>query len=185
MLSDGKVYSHKCVRLPCSFSILSCPHRFGKISTDRSTAGCKLNAHFRRLGFKSSKQPPLQIGAQIVLHNLEVSEMNGAFGVVHEAPDSGQRLLVKILGPQRILELLSPSQDGAKRFSGCLLVRPENCTERTPKYQNILFLNPDLMLNPFGGDIDSIYFESGDDYDHVHSCLYNSDLENDSSDDDD
>ena len=111
--------------------------------------------------------------------------MNGAFGVVHEAPDSGQRLLVKILGPQRILELFSASQDGAKRFSGCLLVRPENCTERTPKHQNILFLNPDLMLNPFGGDIDSIYFESGDDYDHVHSCLYNSDLENDSSDDDD
>jgi hypothetical protein len=74
MQSDGKLYSHKCVRLPCSFSILSCPHRFGKISTDRSAAGCKLNAHFRRLGFKSSKQPPLQIGAQVVLHNLEVSE---------------------------------------------------------------------------------------------------------------
>ena len=130
------------------FSILSCPHRFGKISTDRSTAGCKLNEHFRRLGFKSlsgPKQPPLQIGAQVVLHNLEVSEMNGAFGVVHEAPDSGQRLLVRILGPQRILELFSASQDGAKRFSGCLLVRPENCTERTPKHQNILFLNPDLI----------------------------------------
>ena len=111
--------------------------------------------------------------------------MNGAFGVVHEALDSCKKLLVKIAGPQRILELFSASHDGAKRFSGCLLVRPENCTECKPKFENILFLNPDLMLNPFGGDMDSIYFESGDDYNHVHSCLYNSDLENDSSDDDD
>lgn len=102
MLSDSKLFSRKCVRLPCSFSILKYSHRFGKISTDSSIAGLKLNEHFRRFGFKSlsgPKQPPRQIGAQVTIHNLEVSEMNGAFGVVHEAPDAGQRLLVKILGP--------------------------------------------------------------------------------------
>ena len=69
---------------------------FGNISTDRSTAGCKLNAHFRRLGFKSSTQPPLQIGAQVVIHNLEVSEMNGAFRVVHEAPISARNASFKV-----------------------------------------------------------------------------------------
>ena len=116
--------------------------------------------------------------------------MNGAFGVVHEALDSSQRLAVKIMGPQRVLELFSAPQDSKKRFSGCLRVRPENCTEQRPKFQNILFLNPDVMLNPFGGNLDSMYFESMDSpYDHHDflPCLYDSDLESGtgSSDDED
>ncbi len=69
-------------------------------------------------------------------------------------------------------------------------MRPENCTEQQPKFQNILFLNPDVMLNPFGGNLDSMYFESIDSpYDHHDflPCLYDSDLESgtDSSDDED
>ena len=59
---------------------------------DTSTAWRNLNAHFGRLGFSSLSGPrplPLQIGAQVILHDLEVSELNGACGVVHEALDRG------------------------------------------------------------------------------------------------
>ena len=58
-----------------------------------------------------------------------------------------------------------------------------------------MFLNPDKMLNPFEGNSDlgslycpgggSMYFECGDDNNDFHACMYNSDLENESSDDDD
>jgi hypothetical protein len=191
MLSDGTLYSRKCVIFFLVFiSIFSHSLRFGKISVDRRVAGLKLNEHFGRLGFKSlsgPNRPPMQIGAHVVLRDLEVSEMNGAFGVVHEAVDCSQRLIVRIMGPQRVLDLFSaplPS-DGRKRFSGCLRVRPENCIEQRPKFQNILFLNADKMFNPFGGSLDTIDFEPADDCDEFYQCLYNSDLESDSSDDED
>jgi hypothetical protein len=173
--------------------------RYGKISTDPNTAWLSLNAHFGRLGFSSlsgALRPALQIGAEVILHDLEVSELNGAFGVVNEEMDDG-KLGVKITGPAGILQLFSTSQAGMKRWSGCLRVRPENCKEHQPKHQNILFLNPDKMLNPFKGNSassssdfsnsDSIFFQcgDGDDYNHCHACLYNSDLEDESSDEDD
>jgi hypothetical protein len=180
---------------PCVFSRARA--RYGKINTDPSSAWLTLIAHFGRLGFSSlsgARRPALQIGAKVALHDLEVSEMNGALGVVIERMDCG-KLGVKITGPARILELFSTTQGGMKRWSGCLQVRPENCKEQQSKHENIMFLNPDKMLNPFEGNSDlgslycpgggSMYFECGDDYNDCHACMYNSDLENESSDDDD